>query len=308
MAAIRSPFGHGPAPSAAQLRPVVLGLGLAAALELLILRTLTRTAIHIPAMDALATPYEAVSFAGRYAYYVAAVLLMVALPLAAIHLWSAGDLAARGAACGIVLFLVMAGAARAIGGTGADYLTIAALGAVAAGSAWRLDRRPALGVMTFAAATLALAGHSLLQSSVDAASFDAGGLLYVGEFTAVAFALSAPWTMRAMPGRMALLLGAAAGGMTFATLVSSPSTTKVLLLWNEGLSGGYPALLYAAAAGALVATAAGLAARGQWVTAVAFGLLVFGGFGLHNTYQTGLAVAGLATLAAVLGPARTAAE
>lgn len=308
MATIRSPFGYGGAPSMAHLRPVVAGLGLAAALELLILRTLTRTAIHIPAMDALATPYEAVSFAGRYAYYVAAVLLMVALPLAAIFLWSAGDLAARGAACGIGLFIVTAGAARVVGGTGVDFLTVAALGIVAAASAGRLERRAALGLMTFATASLFLAGHTLLQSAVDAAAFDAGGLLYAGEIAAVVFALSAPWTMRAAPGRTAVAVATGVGIVTFAMLVTSPSTSKVLLLWNEGLSGGYPALLYAAAAGAVVATAGGLAARGQWVAAIAFALLVFGGFGLHNTYQTGLAVAGIATLAAVLGPVRAPVE
>src|SRR3972149_4196781 len=70
---------HHAQPSAATrpsaLQPVMVGLAVAAALELVILRTFTRTAIHIPALQSLSRPYELLSDLGQYTYYVAAVLV-----------------------------------------------------------------------------------------------------------------------------------------------------------------------------------------------------------------------------------------
>ena len=60
---------------------LVGGLAVASAIELAILRTFTRTAIHIPALNSLQEPYAVVSRGGRYAYFVAIALMVPALAM-----------------------------------------------------------------------------------------------------------------------------------------------------------------------------------------------------------------------------------
>ena len=286
-----------------RLEPLVLALAVASAIELLILRTFTRTAIHIPALEQLAKPYEAVSLFGRYSYYVAALLLVMALPVAAHALWREGDKGARAASLAVAGFAISAAIARVAGSSLAvDLLTVAAVAGTAAAAAGRLEWRAGLAVMVFTLGSVLIGGYSLLQTAVGegANEVDARVLLYAGEAIALAFALASPWMFRAVPGRRAFIVAVVVGVVTFGMLLGNASTVKILLLWNEGLSGPYPSFFYAAGASALLATVAGLLAHGQRLTAVGFALLIIGGFGLHSTYQTGLVIAGLATLALAL--------
>jgi len=100
---------------AAALPPVIAlgaaGLAVASVIELLILRTFTRTAIHIPGITALREPYEVLSFGGRYAYFVAVTLLLFAVPAAAWTLWSRGGPVRRGMAVATGVFAAMSGLA-----------------------------------------------------------------------------------------------------------------------------------------------------------------------------------------------------
>ena len=73
---------------------------------------------------------------------------------------------------------------------------------------------------------------------------------------------------------------------------------KILLLWNVGLAGYLPSVLYGIAAGAVVYTIVVLRATGRRTSAIGLALLFMGGIGLHSTYQTGLVLAGLALLGA----------
>jgi hypothetical protein len=91
--------------------------------------------------------------------------------------------------------------------------------------------------------------------------------------------------------------GAVVGVLVFAGLFRGASTAKVLLLWNEGLAGAFPSVAYALAATTLFLACAGLATTGRGMAALGVTLLVLGGFGLHSTYQSGLVVVGMATLA-----------
>ncbi len=93
-------------------------------------------------------------------------------------------------------------------------------------------------------------------------------------------------------------MGASVGVLTFGMFAGSGgSTSRILLLWNEGLSGTLPGTVYAVAAGTLTIAFVALLQGRHYLAAMAIVLLVAGGLGLHNTYQSGLVIAGLAVLA-----------
>ena len=92
------------------------------------------------------------------------------------------------------------------------------------------------------------------------------------------------------------MVGGIVAVVLFGSLLSSGSTVRILLLWNEGLSGTMPAIAYAAAGGAICLTLMTLVRRGDQIVAAGFMLLVAGGLGLHNTYQTSLVAAGLSVI------------
>jgi hypothetical protein len=106
--------------------------------------------------------------------------------------------------------------------------------------------------------------------------------------------------------RAPLLIGAGVALATFMALLASPATVKILLLWNFGLAGYFPAFFYAVAFGALAFTA--LSSRSTDAPlALGLALLVFGGLGLHSSYQSGLVLLGLVALATTNPTRETAA-
>ncbi len=289
-----------PAPAFPAVETVLGALSVAALVELLVLRTFTRTAVHIPSLSEMQGPYEVIAVLGRYSYYVAAVLLIVALPYAASTLWWRGELPGRVGALAAVAFAATAALARtaAVNPVLIDGLTIGtvcmAAAAAIAGRNW-----PTVGVVSAFAAAFAFEGaHSFLQdaASEGLASLDTRWLLWAGEWLALAFALAAPYGLRASPSRRVRIAGIAVGLATAAALFANGSTTRVLLLWNEGLAGTLPVVAYAVAAGALVMTVFGLIGQRRALAAVGVLLLVAGGVGLHSTYQSGLVIAGLGAL------------
>jgi len=299
MVALRWPEGTEARGSHA--RALTAALSAAAVIELLILRTFTRTAIHIPALEALQGPYTVLALLGRYAYFLSVALLLLALPALA---WAlATDLRAgkRLAAAAVAIFLLTAAAAAA--GTGgrltldfASLLAVVGLSGLAAGSSLPSKALPfaMLGV-----AFISSGGHTLLQagSQEGFGSIDGSWLLSVGELSGAAFALSLPLLARQHIDRLSGAVGVAVGVAAFAMFVGGgSSTSRILLLWNAGLSGTLPGVVYAAGAGAIALTLVALLRARETFAATAILLLVAGGIGLHNTYQTGLVVAGLAAL------------
>lgn len=279
-------------------------LAIAAAVELLVLRSAMRAAIHIPAFESLAEAYQAFAWVGRYSYYVAALLLMVSLPSVTLLLWQQRSRPARAAAGGLGAFAAAAVLARA--GLGADLLldalmtsAVALLALVAATTGERLLRAAAIGV--FAAAFMLAASFTIAQRAVALGSlspFDGRWMLDLAEPLALAFALSVPWSLAGSLERRDWLVGGVAGLLVFAFFLGEPATARFLLLWNEGLAGTYPSLVYGLAAGAGAAALWGLRRQRRPLEAAALVLLVAGGVGLHSTYQTGLVAIGLALLAA----------
>jgi hypothetical protein len=81
----------------------------------------------------------------------------------------------------------------------------------------------------------------------------------------------------------------------------NPSTSRILLLWNGGLSGVFPGVVYAFAAATAAGALAGLWREGRWFAALAMVLFAAAGVGLENTYQTGLLVCALLLLTVPAG-------
>jgi hypothetical protein len=289
------------APSAPPLGLLLVALAVASLLEMVVLRTFTRTAIHIPALEALAGPYRAIAFSGRYVYFLAAVLLMAALPAATWQMWRAGAAMERAAALSVAVFLAAAAAAAAgvLGRFELDVVSIAAV-IVLAGAAAGRGKPAAWAVSAFFAAAFAFNGSyiALQVAHQDGMGLpDVRWLTWCGEVAGVGFALATPLLLGARPSRRTLLVAAAVAAVTWALfLANGGSTARILLLWNEGLTSRLPAIAYAAAAGALTATFIGLIRTGRTTAAVALALLIAGGLGLESSYQTGLVVMGLAVL------------
>ncbi len=157
---------------AAALPPVIAlgaaGLAVASVIELLILRTFTRTAIHIPGITALREPYEVLSFGGRYAYFVAVTLLLFAVPAAAWTLWSRGGPVRRGMAVATGVFAAMSGLAamEVAGRLALDTATAGTVAVLAVGTASLARRWMAVVPIGLFAGAFVLSGtHTLGQSA-----------------------------------------------------------------------------------------------------------------------------------------------
>lgn len=279
------------------VRIAVAGLAVASAVELLILRTLTRTAIHIPALHHLQGPYEMLTNVGQYAYYVAVTLLIPVLILLAFQV------RARGAAGAFAIILFLAASVAALASTMdrviLDSVSVLAIGLLAATVVVRGGiSRSTLPLLGFGIAflfsgiytvapDLTRAGVSLNQSA---------HLLDGAELFGLLFAISSPLLVGRTGDRAARITAFVVGGMALLFFLGNGSTSRFLLLWNVGLSGTLPGLFYALAAGALAWTIVALYRGGRALEATGLLLLVLGGIGLHSTYQSGLVIAGLATI------------
>lgn len=269
----------------------------AAAVELLLLRLFTRTAIHIPGIDQFAGPYTVLAETGRLAYYAATALLVMVLASVALRALAARSLAGALAALGIGLFLV--GAAAALAGSVNDLalaaITLAAIAALVPFTATALGPRGAAGLLLFVGAfALAAAFRAIEMAGGHAPS----ALLPAAESLALLFALSAPLLFaRGGRNRRLLILAASLGALVFLALLANAATVKILALWSFGLAGYFPAVVYGAAAAALLYAVLVAAHRGRWSVALGLALLVLGGIGLQSTYQSGLVVASLGLLA-----------
>ncbi|MGE0600516.1 MAG: hypothetical protein AB7J35_15310 [Dehalococcoidia bacterium] len=266
-------------------------LTLAALFELAILRLFTRTAIHIPALEELQRPYAWLSDGGRYAYFAAIALLIPGL------VWLTFELRniSFGAFTGALLFAAGAGLAAA-GVTQPAVVDLTTLGAVvllglslSRFDDWRATISPAFFVASFAAMGVYASLPTFGEGQPE-------WLLQFSEFAGVGFALSAPLLLGGPPTSLAVKLGGGGAAIVLLAFLGNGSTARFLLLWNIGLAGSLPAVAYAAAGGALLATIVGLMQTQRRTEALALILLICGGIGLHSTYQSGLVVVGLATL------------
>ncbi|GIW15934.1 MAG: hypothetical protein KatS3mg063_1787 [Tepidiforma sp.] len=275
----------------------------AALFELLVLRTGTRIAIHVPAGARLETPYLLLSAAGRYAFFVAIVLGVLALVASSIVAFRGTAPQRVAGVCGL-LFLGAAAAARVDPGL-LPVVDVAAALAVTAAAAAILVRRGVAAAVPFAllaTATAAAAGYALVQTEPALPLRLSGPLLDGLELTGLAFALTLPLSVRRRPGPRALAAGIAAGAAAGGLLAAPASSGRIILLWNGGLSSGFPIPFYAlAAAGLVIAAVQARSTRDQALFSAIL-LVAAGGLGLHNTYQTLLVLVGALAPALVAAP------
>ena len=289
---------HGPSIDTWLIQVVVI----AAAFELIVLRVATRTAIHIPGISRIETPYRTTAEIGRLAYYVSVVLIVTMLIVVLWRRVTTGGRWLSGLAIG--WFLVVAGSTR-LGLTADSTLAWSVVGSVGIllPAAIRRFERRMLPVLLFGVSFVVAGVHSATQAGGLATSVlgpAPDGLLPLAEGLALLSCVLSPMLVGARVRRGPVVAGVGVALVTFIALLVSPATIKIILLWNFGLAGHFPTVLYGLAFGALVFTV--LSAR-TTDPHLAFGLalIAIGGLGLHNSYQSGLVILGLATLGNV-GP------
>ena len=291
--------------------PVIAGWLLAAtAIDLFVTRLASRMTIFIPKDPALAGPAAAV---GRLAAFADALVpvLAVALLVALIAGAGSGGLAHRvglAATAGVAAAGVMAVAVPPSPwvGLATDVLVMAALAAFA-GPHLRGARRLGPG----SAAVLALAGAAGLAAlarlveSLGALPGGGGppfvetGLRGVGEVLFVLGAATAGWAGLRLARRTGSVprwvvgAGAVVAALLLAATAVAPSMTGMILTWSLGLSGGLPAVLYAAGGGLAVAGLLSLAGPRR-EAAVGLGTVLLAGNALS---ASGLLLAGLLGIA-----------
>lgn len=269
--------------------PALLGAVVVA--ELLVLRTGTRTLIHIPGLARFETPIQVLSQAGRFFYYLAVVLLIVALAnMSYRRLRGSGTrVVASGVVVGLFLGLTMAGRAGALSSTQVGWVSLSLLAVVVAllckGIRW-------LPIVLFIFASLA-AGWSVLGQGVGGglSGYQVDTLTIAAEVFLLLAAVTSPLLAGVRPTSSSLLAGGVATAISAVGLAAGGSTLSILFLWNIGVPGWLPGIAYAIAVGGLTTTIWLSVSAGRHNIALVVLLLVAGGVGVISTYQTGLVYA-----------------
>lgn len=281
-------------PSLIDLRWLALATAVVATVEMVLLRVLTRTVIHIPGLDWFRSPYRIVTEAGRFALYLAAVLLVVLMVVVAVRAWDRGG---RPVTVVLLGFLVVAAGVRLgiVGETISGAATaVLVLAAVAAPPGWNTARR--LPLIAMAVAFAITAAVDVLGSAAPGVSLPTAALIQGSEALALLGATSLALLAPRPAVRRAVLAGVAVAVLVAAALMRAEATTEILLLWNLGVAGYFHPLFYAAACGAL--TYAGVRSHLAGDDAAVAGVLLVlaGGIGLHSTLQSGELIMGLSLL------------
>lgn len=282
--------------SASSVRLVVMAATVAAVFELVVLRVLTRTAAFIPGISERIGVVNAVGELGRLGYFVSLTLLATGLVCLAVLSLRHGSAAGSVLAVALLAFGAFALAARLdwIPRIAADIVTLGTV--VALASLVRPRRRVvAISLAAFSLAFVVAGIDAVWRNGGGTAPVGMGGLL-LAEWLVLVAAIAMIVAHRHGSGR-ALLGGALLGGVLVVAFMLASATVRILLLWNIGLPGGLPAVAYGVVAMAVVVAIVNAAQRGQLATVAGVCLLVAGGIGLQSTYQSGLAVLGLAVLA-----------
>lgn len=288
------------------LRTLAGSLGVVALVELVLLRSGTRTLVHIPGLGRYDVSIGVLNEVGRLAYYLSVVLLVATLGTLAVLLWRGNTSLSR--AAGLLLaFSILVAAAGRMGFLETPVVGWYSVGAIAvvAAIAWR--GVTSIPLALFAGSWVVAAWSVLAQgpgggisvTSVDIAVIVAEALLIVAGVTA-------PLLVSRQVATSGVLAGFAAFLVVAAGFSVGGSTLAILALWNLGVPGWFSPLAFGLAFGGLVTATWSALAAGERMTAACIGLLVAGGVGMISTYQTGLVLAALAVLyAASLAEGRT---
>lgn len=284
----------------ATLRTLTLWLGAAVLLELVLLRTGTRTLVHIPGLGRFEVPIGMLSEVGRFAFYLSLVLVVATLTYIGWSCWETRTRSGRFLGSIALTFLVVAGLGR-LGMVPDSAVAWLALFSMIGALVVTWDGPRSLPVAAFVAAS-AFATWAVLGQGVG------GGLsgrvvdisTVVAEALLVLAGVTAPLLVMGRVSRAALIAGLVAVGLVSAGLSVGGSTLAILTLWNLGVPGWLAPMAYGLALGGLVVTTWSAIEHRMTTVAVAMVLLVAGGVGPMSTYQTALAL----TAVILLGIAR----
>lgn len=278
-------------------------LALAAAMEFLLLRNMSRTALHIPDVEDAQALYTVGSNTGRYAFFVAIAALAGCLGALARMAFSTRD--AR-AGCVFVALGAFTGAAVLAATDAPRPLSIGlGLSAVVVASALAVTNSPRLAPLV-ALIGLAFTASSTWHIAHGTNVTNGPALAWIIEIATIAAAFALPLALRVRFTIADVTAGTVVGILFLGYVSSSPSTAGILLLWNGGLAGLLPAPIYSLALAVLIATGVALGRCGRAHVLPAAVLFVCASLTLQNSYQTGLLVVALLLLAVlpVEGPQR----
>ena len=274
----RSSVLGGLSASAEAVLPYALGFLTAAGVtELLLLRTLSRVAVHIPKQGLVLSLYQQLTGVGSFAFDLATILAVVVLALALYALmrrerWQdSGHLPAMGALAPLLAWGVLFPLLRSAGGPagGPDDAAKLAFGlafslaVVGLALPYALSRqaRPARRIAVGLVAAAYLCGQYYTVSYAAIGLLNAGGppavasqVLTLGEVLVVvsAGAIFAAWGAGTSTGgrscaRLRLAIPTALSLLLLASYLANGSTSAILSLWTEGLTLYLPFPLYLAA-------------------------------------------------------------
>lgn len=272
---------------------LIRAAAVAVAIELVLLRTTTRALIHIPGLGRFEDPIGIVAEVGRYAYYMAVVLIIAFLVIFATT--GLRSPSARPRVIGGVLTLYLGFWLLGLLDLASRYsIGWVSLGALLFIVVLTWDGRRSIPLALFVASSLAAGvsvlgqgdGGGLSGSTVDA-------LVLASDTLLVLAAISSPLLVVGRIGIRPFLAGAVGTLIAAGAFAGGGSTLSIIVLWNLGVPGWLPDILYAVAFGGFLVTIWAALSRNRPVIAIGVLLLAAGGVGVISTYQTGLALAGL---------------
>lgn len=272
------------------LRALTGWLGIAVLVELVLLRTGTRTIIHIPGLGRFDVSIGVLSELGRLAYYIALVLVVSTLFYLAWSCWVTRSATGRLVGGLVWMFLAVAllGRVGLVPGAAVGWLSLIVMAGVLVVT-WSGARSlpVVLFVSASASATWSVLGQGqgggLSGETVDTAVVLAEALLILAGVTA-------PLLVKGKVTKSAFAAGLVTVVVVAAGLSVGGSTLAVLTLWNLGVPGWFPPIAYGLALGALIVTLWSALFDRQVPTACAVLSMVGGGVGPISTYQTALAL------------------
>lgn len=281
------------------MRILAGALGLVALVELVLLRSGTRTLVHIPGLGRYDVSIGVLNEVGRFAFYLSVVLLVVTLGYFAVWLWRMDTSLSRIAGSLVALSILVAAAGRMgmLEPSAVGWYSVGAIAGMAA-IGWRGVRSIPLALFSGSWVVAAWSvlgqgpGGGISGRSVDTSIVVAESLLILAGVTAPLLVSGRTTTPAVVAGFAAFLIVAAGFSM-------GGSTPAILTLWNLGVPGWFSPLAFGLAFGGLVIAIWSALAAGERMTAASIGLLVAGGVGMISTYQTGLVLAALTIVYAV---------
>lgn len=275
------------------LRLLAGALGVVALVELILLRSGTRTLVHIPGLGRYDVSIGVLNEVGRLAYYLSVVLLLVTFAYLAAWLWRLDKPLSRAAGLLVALSILVAVAGRTeiVSPTAVGWYSAGAIAAMAA-IAWRGVR--SIPLVLFAGSWVVAAWSVLGQGVGGGMSVRAVDTsVVVAEALLILAGVTAPLLVSRKVPTSAVVAGLAAFLVVATGFSVGGSTLAILTLWNLGVPGWLSPLAFGLAFGGLVIAAWSALAAGERMTAASIGLLVAGGVGTISTYQTGLVLAAL---------------